>query len=40
MEKKEITEFKEYLIKNDFPQSFIDLVEELSKNNLLTIIER
>ena len=40
MEKNEITELKEYLLKNDFPQSFIDLLEDLSKNDLLTIIKR
>ena len=40
MEKKEITELKEYLIENDFPQSFIDLLEDLSINDLLTIFKR
>ena len=40
MEKNEITELKEYLIENDFPQSFIDLLEDLSVNDLLTIIKK
>ena len=40
MEKKELTELKEYLIENDFPQSFIDLLEDLSINDLLTIFKR
>ena len=40
MEKNEITELKEYLIEHEFPQSFIDLIEELYINDLLTIIER
>ena len=40
MEKSEIIELKEYLIENDFPQSFIDLLEDLSINDLLTIIMR
>ena len=40
MEKNEITELKNYLIENNFPQSFIDLLEDLSIIDLLTIIER
>lgn len=40
MEKNELTELKEYLIENNFPQSFIDLIEDLSINDLLTIIEK
>ena len=40
MEKNEIIELKNYLIENNFPQSFIDLLEDLSINDLLTIIER
>ena len=36
----EKTELKEYLIENNFPQSFIDLLEDLSINDLLTIIKR
>lgn len=40
MEKNEVTELKEYLIENDFPKSFIDLLEDLSINDLLTIIKR
>ena len=40
LEKNELIELKNYLIENDFPQSLIDLVEELYKNDLLTIIER
>lgn len=39
-ELNEVLELREYLIKNKFPQSFIDLLEELSINDLLTIIER
>ena len=35
-----INELREYLIENDFPQSFIDLLEDLYINGLLTIIER
>ena len=31
---------KNYLKENNFPQSFIDLLEDLSINDLLTIIER
>lgn len=33
-------ELREYLIENNFPQSFIELIEELYRNDLLTIIER
>lgn len=40
MENNELTELKEYLIENDFPQSFIDLLVDLSINDLLTIIKR
>ena len=39
LEKNELNELREYLIKNDFPQSFIDLLEDLSIMDLLTIIE-
>ena len=38
LEKNELTEFKDYLIENDFTQSFIDLLEDLFKNDLVTII--
>lgn len=40
MEKNELIELKEYLIENDFPKSFIDLLEDLSIIDLLTIIKR
>lgn len=40
LENNELTELKEYLIENEFPQSFIDLLEDLSINDLLTIIKR
>ena len=40
MEKNELIELREYLIENDFPQSFIDLIEDLSINDLLTILKR
>ena len=40
MEKTEVTELREYLIENNFPQSFIDLLEDLYINDLLTIIKR
>ena len=40
MEKNEVTELRDFLIEHNFPQSFIDLIEDLYKNNLLTIIER
>lgn len=40
MEKNELNELKEYLIENDFPQSFIDLLESLSLIDLLTVIDR
>ena len=33
----DLIELKEYLIKNDFSQSFIDLLEDCFINNLLTI---
>ena len=36
----ELTELKDYLIENNFSQSFIDLMEYYYRNNLLTIIER
>ena len=36
----ELTELKDYLIENDFPQSFIDFIECYYRDNLLTIIER
>ena len=43
--KTELTELREYLIENNFPQSFIDLLEDLSINDLsindlLTILKR
>ena len=38
LEKNELTEFKEYLIENDFPQSFKDLLEDLFINDLVTMI--
>ena len=40
MEKNELTELKDYLLENDFPQSFIDLIEHYYRDDLLTIIER
>ena len=40
MEKNEVTELRDFLIENDFPQSFIDLLEDLSINDLLTIVKR
>ena len=40
MEKNELTELKDYLLENDFPQSFIDLIELCYRDDLLTIIER
>ena len=36
----EKNELREYLIENDFPQSCIDLLEDLSINDLLTIVKR
>ena len=33
----ELLELREYLIKNKFPQSFIDLLEECFITNILTI---
>lgn len=39
LEKNELIELKEYLIENDFPQSIIDLVEELYKDDLLTLVK-
>ena len=38
LEKNELTEFKDYLIEDDFPQSFIDLLEDLFINDLVTMI--
>ena len=38
LEKNELTEFKDYLIENDFSQSFIALLEDLFINDLVTII--
>ena len=38
--KTDVTELREYLIENNFPQSFIDLLEDLSINDLLTILKR
>lgn len=44
MENNELNELTEYLIENDYPQSFIDLLEDLledlSIHDLLTIIKR
>ena len=40
MEKNEVTELKDYLLENGFPQSFIDLLEDLYINDLLIIIDR
>ena len=40
MEKNELNELRDFLIEHDFPQSFIDLLEDLAINDLLTIIER
>ena len=40
MEENKVTELKDYLIENNFPQSFIDLLDGLSINDLLTIFER
>ena len=40
IEKNELNELRDYLIENNFPQSFIDLLEDLSINDLLTIINR
>ena len=43
MEKNEVTELTElrdFLIEHNFPQSFIDLLEDLYINDLLSIIER
>ena len=36
----ELTELKDYLLENDFPQSFIDLIEHCYRDGLLTIIKR
>ena len=40
IEKNEEIELIEYLIENNFPQSFIELIDELYKNNLLTLIKK
>ena len=40
IEKNELNELRDYLIENNFPQSFIDLLEDLSINDLLIIINR
>ena len=40
MEKTEVTELRDFLIEHNFPQSFIDLLEDLSINDLLSIIKR
>ena len=40
MEKNRVTELKDYLIENGYPQSFIELVEDYYRDNLLTLIER
>ena len=39
LEKNELNELRDFLIENGFPQSFIDLLEDLSIMDLLTIIE-
>ena len=39
-EVNELNELRDFLIENNFPQSFIDLLEDLSINDLLTIIKR
>lgn len=36
----EKNELRDYLIENDFPQSFIDLLEDLSIHDLLSLLER
>ena len=38
-EKNELTELKDYLLENGYPQSFIDLIEYYYRNDLLTLIE-
>ena len=35
----ELTELKDYLIENGYPQSFIELIELYYRNDLLTLIE-
>lgn len=40
MEKNEVTELRDFLIEHNFPQSFIDLLEDLFINDLLSIIKR
>lgn len=40
LEKNEEIELIEYLKENDFPQSFIELIEDYYKDNLLTMIKR
>ena len=40
LEKNEKNELRDYLIKNNFPQSFIDLLEDCSINDLLIIIKK
>ena len=37
-ELNDLIELRDFLIENKFPQSFIDLLEEYFKNNLLTIV--
>lgn len=40
LEKNEEIELIDYLKENNFPQSFIEIIEDYYKNNLLTIIKR
>ncbi len=40
IEKNEKNELRDYLIKNNFPQSFIDLLEDCFINDLLIIIKK
>ena len=40
MEKTEVTELRDYLIENNFPQSFIDLLEDCFLNGLLILINK
>ena len=37
LEKNELNDLKDYLIENNFPQSFIDLAEDWFINDLLII---
>ena len=36
-EKNELTELKDYLIENNFPENFIDLIEDWYNDDLLII---